>query len=256
MLTMPERPRIHVYIDETGDRGSSARSSPIFGMAAILLDQEGETHIAAAVAALRRDFKVPGGRVMSWKEDARTHDRRRRAADILASAKGVRVCYVYAVKSALHKNSYLHDPTRFYNYLAYKIYKSALWAARSWKGSGVDVWVRYGHVKHHDHQPTQLYIRREAALDKRVPDHLTRGLSWVSADRYFESQAADLYAGFLKAATWPAGEYDYVEPSYLLKVWPQIVESSSCAIPLGIMAMPAYGLLTQELWFPCSHCKK
>jgi len=58
---------IHAYIDETGDRGASPQSSPIFGMAAIILDEQGAVATRAAVKQLRADFNVPDGSVMSWK---------------------------------------------------------------------------------------------------------------------------------------------------------------------------------------------
>lgn len=193
---------------------------------------------------------------MSWKDHVKTHDRRRRAVHVLSAVTGVRVCYVYSVKSALRPESYVEDPLRFYNYVAYKIYKSALWAARSWKGSAAQVWTRFGHVRGHDHRATENYIRRAAAADPKVPNRMEQGLRWVSADTYKESQAADLYGGFLKAALWPAGEFGYVEPAYLLGVWHQLRNSDDCAIPLGIMSMPEHRLLREQAWFPCHQCVK
>lgn len=253
---MTTAPKVHVYVDETGDRGRSAASSPIFGMAAIVLDELGAVNIRQAVMALRSDFQIPQGTVMSWKDHVKTHDRRKRAAHVLSSVAGVKVCYVYAVKNALSSNSYLVDPQRFYNYLAYMIYKSTIWAARSWKGRQARVWTRFGHVRRHDHKTTEAYIRREAILDSRVPFEMEQGLRWVSADKYLESQAADLYGGFLKAALWPSGEFGYVEPAYLLQVWHQLRNSENCAIPLGIMSMPSHNLLTSQPWFPCSPCER
>ncbi|WP_231500128.1 DUF3800 domain-containing protein [Saccharothrix sp. NRRL B-16314] len=246
---------MYVYIDETGDRGGSLKSSPIFGMAAVLLDEAGQHELRAAVDRLRLDFAVPANKVMSWKEHVKTHDRRRHAAEVLRNVNGLRLCYVYSVKSALAAESYLNDAQRFYNYVAYKIYKSVLWAARDWKGPGVRVWTRFGHVKGHDHRTTDEYIKLQAAADPTVPHELEQGLRWVSANTYRESQAADLYGGFLKAALWPAGEFGYVEPAYLLRVWPQLRNSAVCAIPLGIMSMPGHELLQREEWFPCAQCR-
>jgi hypothetical protein len=247
---------VYVYVDETGDRGGSPQSSPIFGMAALVLDSTSAVAVRAAVDRLRADFGVPPDRTMSWKDYVKTHDRRRRAAAVLGALAGVRVCYVYSVKSALRAGSYVTDPPRFYNYVAYRTYKSAIWAARSWKGSGAKVWTRFGHVRGHDHRSTEQYIKRQASTDPKVPFEMEQGLRWVSADAYKESQAADLYSGFLKAALWPAGEFGYVEPAYLLKVWHQLSNSDSCAIPLGIMPMPESSLLRQATWFPCGHCAK
>lgn len=255
MTTLAKRD-VHVYIDETGDRGCAPNSSPIFGMAAVLLDDCGQHELRAAVDRLRVDFKVPAGKVMSWKEHVKTHDRRRHAAEVLGQTTDIQICYVYSVKSALRAGSYLNDPQRFYNYVAYKTYKSVLWAARAWKGAGVRVWTRFGHVRGHDHRTTESYVKSQAAADPKVPHEIEQGLRWVSANTYRESQAADLYGGFLKAALWPDGEFGYVEPAYLLRIWHQLRNSDSCAIPLGIMSMPNGDLLTGEQWFPCVDCAR
>lgn len=246
--------QVFAYVDETGDRGTSATSSPVFGMAAILVPEGRTQDLRAAVALLRADLAVPVGNVLSWKAYAKSHDRRRRAADVLGSVPGIRVCYVYARKSDLQPGSYVDHKERFYNYVAYKTYKSIVWAARNMGAS--EVLIRFGHVKHHDHTSTKAYIEQQAAADARIPDHLVSSMRWVPAAKYAESQAADLFGGFLKAAVWPSGQFDYVEPSYLLRVWSLIRNSETCVIPLGIMSMPHYSVLTGEDWFPCDHCTR
>ncbi|GGR42761.1 hypothetical protein J2S40_004348 [Nocardioides luteus] len=247
---------VWAYIDETGDRGMSAASSPIFGMAAVIVDRRGAAELQAAVERLRGDFKVPAGKVMSWKEHVKTHDRRRHAARVLATVQGMKVCYVYAIKTALTRATYTQDRALFYNYVAMKTYTSVLWAARSWKGERTRLWTRFGHVRHHDHKPTEAYLRREASRSAKIPDHLEQGLRWVPANKYAESQAADLFGGFLKAALWPSGEFSLTEPAYLLSVWSKIRNSEDCAVPLGIMSMPDSSLVTRESWFPCTTCTK
>lgn len=212
---MPEVPRIHVYVDETGDRGQSADSSPVFGMAALLVSDEGASPLRRAIEQLRSDFGVPEGRIMSWKNDLKNHDRRRRAAEVLGSVPGIKVCYVYAAKNELHPTSYKSDPTRFYNYVAMRTYRSILWAARDWKGTAAQVWTRFGHVRRHDHTVTKKYIESQAAKDGRIPHLMEQGLTWVSADMFIESQAADIFGGFLKSATWPEKPYGYTEPANL-----------------------------------------
>lgn len=247
---------VYTYIDETGDRGQKPGASPIFGMAAVVVDDHSAAALRLAVKQLRRDFEVPHDKVMSWKNYAKNRDRRKRAAEVLGAVPGLRVCYVYAIKSELSRNSYRGDPHRFYNYVAYKTYKSTLWAARNWKGTSGRVWTRFGHVLHHDHTTTASYIAREAPAGPRVPHHMEQGIKWVSSDRYLESQAADLYGGFLKSAIWPDGAFGYTEPSYLLSIWHQIRNSGECVIPLGIMSMPNSSLVRQNSWFPCQHCTK
>ena len=115
---MGER-RFYAYIDETGDRGTNAGSSPIFGMAAVIVSERSAPDLRAAVRQLRSDFGVPDDKVMSWKDHLKNHDRRRRAAAVLGAVPGITVCLAYADKSALAPNSYRSDKVRFYNYVAW-----------------------------------------------------------------------------------------------------------------------------------------
>ncbi|ANN97524.1 Protein of uncharacterised function (DUF3800) [Mycobacteroides abscessus subsp. massiliense] len=253
---MRSQPHVWAYIDETGDRGIGSASSPVFGMAAVLVTDSGAVQLRQAVMQLRSDFSVPANKVMSWKDYAKTHDRRKHAVEILGAVQDLKVCYVYAVKKELDPASYINDRERFYNYVAYKTYKSVIWAARNWQGQSAKLWTRFGHVRRHDHRSTESYIQWEASQDPRVPFQMEQGLRWVSADQYLESQAADLYGGFLKSAIWPSGEFNYVEPRYLLDIWRQIRNSEDCVIPLGMMSMPDNGLTCKMHWFPCSTCPK
>jgi hypothetical protein len=246
--------KVYVYVDETGDRGSAASSSPIFGMAAVLVPEAQGPALRAAVATLRTDLDVPSNKVLSWKAYAKTHDRRRRAAEVLGTIDGIKVCYVYAKKDALRPGSYVEDKELFYNYVAGKALRSIVWACRSI--GATEIHIRFGHVKHHDHSRTKTYLESEISGDPRLPNNLVKSMRWVSADRYAESEAADLFGGFLKSAVWPAGQFGYVEPSYLLSIWHRIRNSEECAIPLGIMSMPERALVKAEPWFPCSNCKK
>ncbi|MGO4256438.1 DUF3800 domain-containing protein [Marmoricola sp. RAF53] len=246
--------RFFAFVDETGDRGTAPNSSPVFGMAAVIMPEHAAPALREAVSRLRTDLAVPEDKVLSWKQYAKSHDRRRRAADVLGSVDGIHVCYVYAKKSALREGSYRDHNERFYNYVAFKTFKSIVWASR--RLGATDVRIRFGHVKHHRHGTTEAYIKAQAALDPKVPDKLVGSMHWVSADEYVESQAADLFGGFLKAAVWPGPPFGYVEPSYLLSIWDKIHSSGTCAIPLGIMSMPSSDVLTDEEWFPCDHCTK
>ncbi len=165
---------------------------------------------------------------------------------------GLTVCYVWASKKDLMPDSYRDDNDRFYNWVALKTYKSAIWAARNGHGDDAEVHFRFGHVRGFDHAGSKNYIEKEAQEDPKIPHRLQASLRWISADRYRESQAADLFGGFLSAAVWPKGDYGYTEPNYLHRVWPVIRKNDDgCAIPLGVFAMPHHRVATEADWFPC-----
>lgn len=248
---------LHAYVDETGDRGLVGKpgSSPIFGMAAVLVTGESARQLRAAVARLRDDFGVPQGRVMSWKDHVKTHARRLHAAQVLAQVTDVRIIYVYCEKAQV-VGEYTKDRELFYNYVALKMYRGILWAARNWKGTSEGICTRFGHVRGHDHRSTEAYFRSQLPREPRVPNQMERGLRWVSADRYLESQAADLYGGFLKAATWP-DEFGNVEGRFIRTVWRQIRRGDhDCPVPLGLMSMPDNDLVKQQEWYDCAHCRQ
>ena len=52
-------PRPPPYVDEIGDRGHSGQSSPYFAFAAVLVADENEAGLRAAMSRLRREFKTP-----------------------------------------------------------------------------------------------------------------------------------------------------------------------------------------------------
>ena len=57
--------RFGAYIDETGDRGLGTNSSPIFGMAAIVIRETDLPSLREATAQLRSDFGVPKDSTMN-----------------------------------------------------------------------------------------------------------------------------------------------------------------------------------------------
>lgn len=144
---------------------------------------------------------------------------------------------------------------RFYNYVAGKTYRGILWAAHHWDAEPARVWTRFGQVMGFDHgTTTRPYLEGPVVAPANVPNHIEQGLRWVSATNYLESQAADLYACFLKAAVWP-DRYGNFEGGYLRTVWHQLRNSEGCAIPLGLMSIPESSLVACHDWFPCDACK-
>lgn len=246
---------LFAYIDETGDRGryGHGNASPVFGMAAVIVNDRSAPQLRQAVEQLRSDFNVHSGVVMSGKQHLKEHKRRLHAAKTLAGVGDVRLILVYCEKSQV-QGDYVNLTDRFYNYVSLKMYKNILWAAQNWMGAAAGIHTRFGYVKGHDHSATEAYLRSETTKDSRVVETMERGLKWVSADRYLESQAADVYGTFLRAATWP-DEYGNVEGRYLQEVWHQIRKGDhDCPVPLGLMSMPSNDLVKHHEWYRCTHC--
>lgn len=77
-------PLIRAYVDETGDRGHGGVSSPFFAFAAVLVADEDEPGLRAAMSQLRRDLTVPAGKALHWKDHVKTYSRRQHVARTLA----------------------------------------------------------------------------------------------------------------------------------------------------------------------------
>ncbi|WP_206154219.1 DUF3800 domain-containing protein [Cellulosimicrobium aquatile] len=248
-------PMLRAYVDETGDRGMfKGNASPIFGMAGVIVDVNSEVAARAALRQLRTEFRVPDDKPMSWKEHVKGHDRRVHAATVLADLKGVTLVYVVADKQALSSGTYKDDITLFYNVIAYETLKRILWTAAHGRVVRHQVEVRFGHVKKHDPTDTHNYFQIKKRQDgAKVPFDLMTHLGWVDATQYEMSQLADLYAGFLKAATWP-NDWGDVEGAYLTRIWHQIRNSHRCILSLGLQYRPSNDLVRAMPWWPCASC--
>jgi hypothetical protein len=253
-LAATRLPRLAAYIDETGDRGRSPAASPVFGMAAVLVDPLAEAAARTALARLRRDFGTPASRLLSWKADIKKHSPRAlHASRVLSEVDGLKVVYVVVDKARLAVGTYADDVTLFYNVTAYAVLQRILWAADWWPGGRRQVSIRFGHVSKHDSTDTLRYFRIRHGKGATVPFELVASLNWTAASQYEMSQVADLYGGFLKEAFWP-DEFGNVNGAHIVRVWHQIHRSNVCAIHLGLMPRPQSQWAKDMPWFPCQEC--
>ena len=79
------------YVDETGDRGHSGKSSPFFAFAAVLVADEDEPALRAVMSRLRRDLSVPPGKALHWNNHVKTYQRRQHVATQLAAVPGLMI---------------------------------------------------------------------------------------------------------------------------------------------------------------------
>ena len=247
-------PTLGAYIDETGDRGRGPKASPVFGMAAVIVEPTAEVAARLALQQLRSDFGTPATRPLSWKDDIKSnHPRALHASTTLARVQGIKLIYVVVNKSLLSVGSYGDDVTLFYNVTAYAVLQRVLWAATYWPGGRRQVAIRFGHVAHHDNRDTHRYFQMKSRSDSKVPFELISSVNWTSATQFDMSQVADLYGGFLKEAFWP-DQFGNVNGEHLLRVWHQIRNSHDCVIHLGLMPRPDSQWAKRMPWFPCPNC--
>ncbi|MFE4174193.1 DUF3800 domain-containing protein [Streptomyces sp. NPDC056909] len=167
-------PKLHVYIDETGDRGFSIASraqSPFFAMSALIVPQEDEWIVKVTAGGLRA--LVHGAqpqrilKPIHWVEHFRPKrpERRNQAARTLALMSSAKVIHVIAHKDTVNSDDGMRqDKGVFYNYTTRLLLERVAYAAKDWPGGPRLAIVRLGRVKHMDHDAA------EADLDSMRQD--------------------------------------------------------------------------------------
>jgi hypothetical protein len=245
-------PLLRAYVDETGDRGHSGKSSAFFAFAAVLVADEDEGDLRAAMSRLRRDLSVPPGKALHWKDHVKTFQRRQHVATQLAATPGLTVIYVIVEKTAIPVRSGLHASHElFYNYAAGMMTERLLLAARDWPGGSRDVIVRFGHVRGFDHTTTQRYFTLKAATPDWVPWNRLHGSVHFSDQSSWDGlQAADQYAGMLNVAV-TADEFGGYQEAHLMRVRHQIRRNPAGRVKgWGFKVLGNEATFTSLPWWP------
>jgi hypothetical protein len=243
---------VRAYIDETGDRGHSARSSPFFAFAAVMVADEEEPGLRSAVRQLRRDLTVPDGKALHWKEHVKTYSRRQHVARCLSQVPGVMVVYVVVEKATLPSTSGMyHDHVLFYNFAACMTIERILLAARDWAGGTRDAIVRFGHVRGFDHSTTSAYFQLKAETDPWIPwERLHGAVHFDNQAQWDGLQAADQYAGMLNVAL-RRDQFGGYEEAHLMRVRHQIrKDNSGQSWAWGVKLLGAASTFTSLPWWP------
>ncbi|MEW9530833.1 DUF3800 domain-containing protein [Microbispora sp. NPDC049125] len=250
---MPTRQLIRAYIDETGDRGVSAASSPFFAFAAVLVADEDEPSLRAAMSQLRRDLRTPPGKALHWKDHVKVYPRRQHVATTLGALSVLQVIYVLVEKAAIPAQAGMrHDQAIFYNFAAGIMMERILLATKGWPGASRDVVVRFGHVRGFDHRTTCDYfeIKRQSSPDW-VPWNRLRGtVKFDDQAKWDGLQAADQYAGMLNAAI-RTDQFGGYEPSHLLAIRHQIRrDAAGKSWKFGFKLLGNDATITGMPWWP------
>jgi hypothetical protein len=243
---------LRAYIDETGDRGHSASSSAFFAFAAVLVAEEDEPGLRAAMSGLRRDLTVPPGRALHWKDHVKTYPRRQHVARSLAQVANVMVVYVVVEKAAIPSDSGMYrDHVLFYNFAAGLTMERILLAARDWPGDSRDAVVRFGHVRGFNHRTTTAYFELKATIDPWIPWERLHGEVHFDDQATWDGlQAADQYAGMLNVAL-RADQFGGYEEAHLLRIRHQIrTDGDGRAWGRGFKVLGQAATFTSLPWWP------
>jgi hypothetical protein len=250
---MPTRQLVRAYVDETGDRGISASASPYFCFAAVLIADEQEAAMRAALSQLRRDLKVPPGKALHWKEHVKVYPRRQYVAKTLSQLPGIQIVYVIVEKAAIPARAGMrHDQVIFYNFAAGMMLERLLLAAKCWPGGARGLVAKFGHVRGFDHRTTCDYfkIKTQRGPDW-VPWRLLQGQPTFEDQAKWDGlQAADQYAGMLSAAVRP-DRYGGYEAAHLFAIRHQIRRNAQgVSRNYGFKVLGNEATFTSLPWWP------
>jgi len=257
-------PKVHVYIDETGDRGFSERSiakAPFFAMSSLLVPEEEEWQVKVTAGGLRalihsgrpQDVHKPLHWVDHFK--AKHPERRERAARMLAQLPSAQVIHVIADKRTMSQDTGLrNDRAAFYNFTTrYTLERVAL-AARHWPGGPRLAIVHLAAVKHMDHAESADYLSRvrgglTASEGWGVPwDYIKWPPTWHATNRD-GVQLADIHAGLLHCAL--SGSPDSAECAQNLLICKHQLRRSpgGTVLGYGVKVIGSPQFVTSRVWY-------
>ena len=218
------------FVDETGDRGYSKKSSEYFAMAAVILPASVQQMVKDCIAKIKTQFGVPIKVPLHWRKHCNYHEFKKFTAGEIAKIEGVTVIYVISDKKTVPM-----DHAKFYNIVAASTLERILKFAEE---CDTKVCVRFGHIRGFDHTGTLDYFNNRVW---RIGDYkrLVDAPKWIFAENNTGIQLADQYAGILSSAM-TADRFGNFEPSYLETIKQQVRKSKDGKISrYGIKAMSA-----------------
>ncbi|MFD4475973.1 DUF3800 domain-containing protein [Streptomyces sp. NPDC058471] len=257
MQGIAQRPRLNVYVDETGDRGLGPRASPFFAMTALMVPEEDDWTVrvtAGGLRALIHQNNPHMAKPLHWVDNfkAKHPERRSRAALTLAQMPSAKVVYVIAPKVSAQQWSGLRDSTRFYNYTTRLLLERVAHAAKGWPEGPRNAVVRLGTVKGLDHGDTEAYltwIKQGRVETYGVPwDHIKWPPTWHGTD-WDGIQLADIHAGLLNAAlSGPVSDDQCAENLLLCKH--QLYRKRERLLGCGVKVLGDSTFVTSRCWWP------
>lgn len=116
------------YIDESGQRASTSKSSDCFVMSAVAFPSKHQADASNLLAGLRRDLGRGRGDTLHW-HNLKHHSQRVRAAQALAAKEWLTVSSVVACKRLFEPDQHLPDDDTSYLYTLRLLLERLSWFA-------------------------------------------------------------------------------------------------------------------------------
>ena len=244
---------VRAYVDETGDRGTKASSSPYFAFAAVICRDSNRQQLVDELDSLVADLNKPALTTLHWAQNIKHHHQRKLATQRLG-ALPIRIIYVGEPKSSVA--GYLRNSTdAYYNYLARIVVERIALFTRA-RGrderTTLKAKVTFGRVKGFHPSVLQSYLAKVRRRDDcaYVDAHLTSQVDVRGQAEERLLQWADIAAGAFDSAARP-DVYGNHEPAYLQNLVSRIYKSpQGKVLGWGVKTLGTYDWLTQTPDWP------
>lgn len=223
-MTQP-RPLLHAFIDEAGQRSSSAKSSNHFVMSAVLAKDEDLPAAAAFLAQMRIDTGRQPGDTLHWR-NIKAHPDKLHLAKRLGEQPWATLSRVVVCKR--HLSSELTDD-QAYLYTFRFLLERLSWLARD---SDRKLHYTLAHIVRFKLERLREYesrLRNEQGCQVAWPSVDPRGGRLEQPNRVEMLQAADVVASATFAAIEP-DRHGNTEQRYLVEMAPRLYRRGSAAL--------------------------
>lgn len=218
---MPTPQKLHVYVDEAGDRGWGGRSSEVFVLSAVIVRAAEVATVLAALDGINSALERPPAQVLHWAENLREHADRKYVATVLRALPATFVNIIVCKPSLFGTGSALADPAYQYSYPVRRLLERVSWYARQRQAVAE---LHFAHVRRFKYAPLYAYLKFLSGTSTTIAwDHLKNGTKpkIEQPTQLRGLQVADLLAGTVYAAT-RSDRHGTYEPQYLETVAPRL----------------------------------
>lgn len=245
-----------VFVDETGDRGNSATSSPFFSMVAVAIRDDHMQQLHDAKREINLALGKPAAMELHWAKNLKGHDARLEAVERIAQLP-IRISCITLEKAAAPAHSHVLHRDGMYNYPARLLLERLSWLIddadgealltfASVKGMPAHIlrdYVALLRTRPHGHGPDQTTIRWNAI---RHPIHIEQAI------RRDGIQIADVVGGALDRAIRPSPNPPHrTEPRYLNELGGVLYRGTTNKLAsYGLKALARPGFWQSFPWWP------
>ena len=239
---------IRVYVDETGDRGYLAKSSPFFTFAAVCVREQNDHMVRDFMDSFKVRISKPPAAKPKWTK--LTHLERRVAAEGIRKLP-IRIIYISVPKVNLTHGAHMANTTpAFYNYAARFVVERVSWLAKDNKAMASLTFERVKGFK-----PSLLtdYIKllRQQQVGSVDWQHVSPTVKVDSPANIRSLLVADLVAGAFDSATRSDPATGLVEQSYLETIAPLVWHRRNASmIGTGFKVLGSMAPFEALPWWP------